>query len=93
MLGLFPALTDRIEGMKEHEENSRGTGCVIAGAVLMLLLVLYVVGIGPAALIAKNYPATDPWLEMLYLPVLALAATSVNFGNALGWYINLWVPA
>jgi hypothetical protein len=76
--------------MEEREENSRGAGCIIVGVVLIFLPVLYVLGIGPAALIAKNYPATDPWLEMLYLPVIALAEASVNFGNALGWYINLW---
>ena len=46
-------------GMEECEKNGRGAGYVIVGVGLVLLLVLYVISIGPAWWLARKVPATD----------------------------------
>ena len=76
--------------MSERDEKRGGAGCAIAGAALLLLLMLYVLGIGPAALIAKNYPATDVWLQMLYFPLLTIGWACKPFGGLIEWYVELW---
>ena len=77
-------------GMSEPQEKRGGAGCAIAGAALAILLVLYVLGIGPAGWVAKNYPATDVFLQVLYFPVLTLAWACKPFGVVLKWYTDLW---
>jgi hypothetical protein len=76
-------------GMSEERKKS-GAGCAIASEVLAVLLVLYVLGIGPAALVAKNYPATDVGLQIFYFPLLTLGWAFRPIGSAIEWYTNLW---
>jgi hypothetical protein len=65
----------------------------LAGAILaamLLLPVLYVLSIGPAAwLCVKGYIDSDSSMA-IYWPVLWLAGQSQAPKVALGWYISLW---
>lgn len=87
---LFHARADRIKGMEERERKGRGAGCAIGCAVFMILPVLYVLGLGPAALLAKNDPSTEVWLVPIYYPLLILAEKCPPVETVLTWYIELW---
>lgn len=82
--------TGTITCMSVGDEKRGAVGCFIMGMAAFFVAVLYVFGIGPAALIARNYPATDAWLQMLYYPMLAPAQYWQPFGDALGGYLKLW---
>ena len=76
--------------MSERDDKRDGAGCAIAGIVLILLPVLYVLGLGPAAFLAIHYPATEPWLVILYFPLMVLAENCAPVELALMWYAELW---
>ena len=76
--------------MSERENKSGGTGCFIVGAVL-LIPVLYVLGIGPAAWISVMYPATEKTLGAAYSPLLTLSANFRPVGEVVDGYIKLWI--
>ena len=80
----------RIGRMEKREEKSRGAGCAIAGIVLISLPVLYVLGIGPAALLAKNNPDTEFWIVPIYFPLIALGEYCQPADAVLTWYMELW---
>lgn len=76
--------------MEEHEPKRGGAGCAIGCLVLAILVpVLYVLGYAPAALTATHYPATEPWLEIIYAPMLRLRENSPIVQAALDWYVGL----
>ena len=77
-------------GMEVRDKKRGGAGCAIMSAALAVFLVPYVLGIGPAALVAKNYPATDVWLQVLYFPLLTVGWAFKPIGVAIEWYTNLW---
>ena len=78
--------------MSEREEKRGGSGCAI-GLVLvfMFLPVVYVLSIGPAALLAKHYPAAENTLGILYFPLMFLAKNCSPIESGLLWYTKLWV--
>ncbi|MFN0021738.1 MAG: hypothetical protein ACKVP0_26115 [Pirellulaceae bacterium] len=78
--------------MKDREQRSSGMGCVLVGAVVVLLVVLYVLGIGPASWIAERIPSTEEFLECVYLPVMFAADCCDPFSMALDWYLEFWNP-
>ena len=79
-------------GMTERDEKRGGSGCAIGLVLAVIVLpVLYVLGIGPAAWIATTYPATDPFLTMIYSPLTNLAAYFSPLRSVLEWYANLWM--
>ena len=55
-----------------------------------MLPVLYDLGIGPAAWLATNYSATDPYLMAFYTPLIVLAESSQFVDEILSWYVDLW---
>jgi hypothetical protein len=77
--------------MSERDDKRGGLGCAIAGMVLILLPVLYVLGIGPANLIALNYPNTQPMWRVVYWPIGVVGEHSPQVQDWLTWYMNLWV--
>ena len=77
--------------MSERDEKRGGLGCAIAGIVHILLPMLYVLGLGPAALLAKHYPAAEYSLGILYFPLIALAKNCAPVELVLLWYTKLWV--
>ena len=78
--------------MSEREEKCGGLGCAIGLVLVVLLLpVLYVLGVGPAAFVASRYPATDPFLTMIYSPLTNLAVDFCTLRSVLEWYANLWM--
>jgi len=77
--------------MVERDEKRGGSGCAITGGVLIFFPMLYVLGLGPAALLAKHYPAAEYSLGMLYFPLMALATNCTPVETVLMWYTKLWV--
>lgn len=76
--------------MEEREEKRGGLGCATAAIALVLLLVLYVLGAGPAVWSVNHYPATEPVLEVIYFPLGAAAAVCPPIGSAVNWYVDFW---
>ena len=69
--------------MSERDEKRGGLGCAITGIVLILLPVLYVLSIGPAAWLDDRSPGGIYVLRAAYAPLLsgagaASAASSVT---------------
>lgn len=81
---------DIIASMSEREEKRGGAGCAIGLVLLLLLPGLYVLGLGPAALLAKTYSAAEPPLVIFYFPLIALAENCRPIDVALRWYVELW---
>lgn len=78
--------------MEEREQKSSGLGCVLVGAMLILLVSLYILAIGPASWVAERYPSTEYFLECVYLPVIFTADCWNPMGQVLEWYLNFWHP-
>jgi hypothetical protein len=76
--------------MEEREHKSRGAGCTIVGVALILLLVLYVLGIGPAAWLCHEYPATEDFLSWVYYPLGKLCFYCDSVDRAINFYMGLW---
>ena len=78
-------------GMEEREGKRGGLGCALTGIALLLLFlpVLYVLSIGPVALLVNgNRPAW--WIEAFYYPLEQLAQYCKPFQDAVNWYVELW---
>jgi hypothetical protein len=78
--------------MSERDEKRGGVGCAIAGIALILFFVLveYLLGIGPAAVLAKGNPAAAQLLEVIYFPLGWLGQRCRPFEDVLAWYMELW---
>jgi len=76
--------------MKEREQKGSGAGYFVLGMVLIMLPILYVLGFGPAALLAKNNPDTEIWIVPLYFPLIALGEYCQPADAVLTWYMELW---
>lgn len=77
--------------MSERDEKRGGLGCAIAGVLLLLLLpVLYVLSIGPVAMLVNNNDSLR-WMAVIYHPLGWLAECYEPIGHALEWYVDLWV--
>jgi hypothetical protein len=76
--------------VSEREQKSGGAGCFFWGVVVFMLLVLYVLGLGPAVLLTKHYPAHDAWLVPIYFPLLLLGENCQPVEDVLTWYVKLW---
>lgn len=59
--------------------------------LLLILLVLYVLSIGPAARIVAKQTFGD--LPVVYSPIQAVCRLSPMCGKAVAAYVNLWMPA
>jgi hypothetical protein len=79
-------------GMKERERKSgAGTGVVVlVVAILVLLPILYFLSSGPVLLLFMHAGWPRQTWEVIYSPAMEVALC-VNLGNALAWYINVWV--
>jgi len=78
--------------MSERDDKRGGSGCGIwLVLVLLFLPVLYVLGLGPAAWLAKHYPAAENTLGILYFPLMFLAKNCSPIESGLLWYTKLWV--
>lgn len=81
-----------MSGDTENKERQRQWGCGIA--VLMLLPVLYVLGIGPATWLYDMVPpAVQKTLEIMYTPVSVTIKSAGNDSlifQTLQWYVDFW---
>ena len=76
--------------MEDREQKGRGAGCVIAGVVLILLPVLYILGLGPAVWLEGRCPAISGTVGFLYYPLQFLANNSEPMRRVLRWYVEFW---
>jgi hypothetical protein len=78
--------------MSERDEKRGGSGCAIAGVVLMFLVapVLYVLSIGPAAMVV-NHNDSVQWISVVYYPLELLGESCQPFDEGIRWYIRLWM--
>jgi hypothetical protein len=77
--------------MEERDEKRGGAGCAIGCVALLFLLpVLYVLSIGPAALIVIGKPFGARSLDRVYYPLGVLARNCERAEKALTWYMELW---
>ena len=69
--------------MSERDEKRGGSGCAIGLVALLLLLPMpYVVGIGPAIWCAIHVPQTNDFLETMYTPLVSLRDLSRLVGRS-----------
>ena len=56
-----------------------------------VLLLIYLLGAGPAAWLVENVPASDRVISVLYAPLDYLGQNCEPFGDALDWYLRtIW---
>jgi hypothetical protein len=79
--------------MSERDEKRGGSGwaigCLLVG--LLILPLLYVIGVGPAAWFDSllPQPTGSPLIRALYAP-LVYAAEYEPIGRAIHWYVSFW---
>jgi hypothetical protein len=79
-----------IGAMKETIERRKGSHAGAMLAVVLLLPVLYVLSIGPAArLVFRGYMQPET-VKAIYAPVQWLADQNHAVNFTLTWYVNLW---
>jgi hypothetical protein len=77
------------EGQTKEEKDGGGFGSIVLWIVVVL--VMYVLSIGPAAWL--NYHtkwAVDPELSVIYAPLMWAKNTPLE--PILEWWVNKWVP-
>ena len=77
--------------MSEREEKRGGSGCAIGLVIILLLLpVLYVLGLGPAELLAARFPESVGFLDVIYAPLAFVVDHCEPLGKSLDWYMSFW---
>lgn len=77
--------------MSERTEKRGGAGCAIMCAIGILLPVLYLLGMGPAAWLSMRLPFCADLLTFIYAPVAYLSNNFVPVRRVVSWYIHLWI--
>ena len=81
--------------MADEERSGVRRWVARIGGVVAMLPVLYVLGVGPVAwsLARQGYPqAQNDAMEAFYSPLITLHDNYAPIGDALDWYIDLWLP-
>jgi len=68
---------------------------MIVAGVIGLVLLAYLLSVGPFYWLMVHHMPPEPLLRALlviYAPVDWLADNSESFESALAWYLELWVP-
>ena len=77
--------------MKVRDEKRGGFGCFIMGAICVFVPVLYVLGIGPAYVIATQFPATKDFVAAVYRPVIYVGGNFEPIRGVFDWYMGFWM--
>jgi len=77
--------------MDEREKKSGGAGCCIAGVFCFFILGLYVLGIGPATLLANHVDETQGIVGAVYIPLVVVCELCEPAQRAIDWYVDLWL--
>lgn len=72
---------------KDAENPGRGWGMFLLPR-FMLFLVLYLLSIGPAAVLVDRKVVSEKVAEQVYAPIIWLIGVCEPFENLLGWYIT-----
>ena len=56
----------------------------------VILIVIYVLSTGPAALLERKGKLTTSNLETFYLPLIALCEAARPVNQFMNWYVRLW---
>ena len=79
--------------MGERDDKRGGSGCAIGCVALLILLpVLYVLSVGPAAWFDSllPQPTGSPILRASYTQLEYLAENCEPIGTAIRWYVSFW---
>jgi hypothetical protein len=83
-------MTDRDNA---NDQRRGSTAAVWFVAVVTLLPALYVLSLGPAVrLFDHNGSPFQPFVAALYSPLEWLANNCKTIGDALSFYVSLWMP-
>jgi hypothetical protein len=63
-----------------------------ATVALVVVLVAYPLSLGPATWLFNNGWLPGTAINWLYAPLAWIGEKSEPFGNALEWYVMLWMP-
>lgn len=77
-----------VEQPNNANRSSGGLGIAVALVMLALLPVLYVLSVGPVAMMFPQEP--PDWAKVVYAPLIWLAETSDVAAKVLEWYVRLW---
>jgi len=78
--------------MVERNDKRGGSGWAIALVALLILLpVLYVASIGPACWLFYWDVVSIGSFNAFYAPILWLGERSELIGDAIRWYVSLWI--
>ncbi len=87
-------MSPKTEQVEQTEPLPQSGGGLRIFAWAGLLLVAYVLSIGPAArldqALKRRHPTASRRLEMLYTPLDALCSYSPQVSRLAGWYVKLW---
>ena len=73
-----------------HSASSHGSRFSLLVYVPVLLLI-YLLGTGPAAWVSEKFPATEDVMGLLYSPVSFVAEKCHPLGKAMHWYVTaIW---
>ncbi|MEO5916551.1 MAG: hypothetical protein ABIS50_20105 [Luteolibacter sp.] len=75
--------------MENPDEEKKGRAGPILSTVVIGLL-LYVLSVGPAAMISPSNPAVSDWLDRIYAPVISLYNHAPPLRRPLDNYTLWW---
>lgn len=74
-----------------EKDKPRGNAVAVIAILLALMLPpLYVLSIGPVAMLFRGTPTPPTFIDTFYLPLIYLAQSWEVFGRLMEWYIELW---
>jgi hypothetical protein len=85
-------MADKAETRVDEKKSPGFTRLLVWGFALLLV---YVLSIGPVAILIKNgwfdrHKSAGKWAEIFYAPVILAYDKVPSFRESLDWYIGLW---
>lgn len=79
------------EPRKEKSPSGGGAPIMALLVIVLLMPLLYVLSIGPAALYYHTHGEEPEWLAYLYYPLGMLVEWVEPLQPILEWYLELWI--
>jgi hypothetical protein len=76
----------------DAKPSSKRRSWPAAVVLVLFLLVMYVLGVGPAAYLASRGIVREDYAGIAYVPLFLAVDQSTTLTEATGWYINFWTP-
>jgi hypothetical protein len=75
------------------ERKKRGGALALTAIALVVLVLLYLLSIGPAFLLWERGYISENFLSSFYAPVSWAAGNCRPFKDIMTWYVHLWWSA